>query len=237
VEQRRVAVGDPLRDLLVAGPRGVLDEQGRLPGARRGLLGGEDDVVVGAVEFHRLAGLGRDRGTGRRRDAHREEDPRGQPEQPREVSDRPAMVAVGGGDQLDGRAAGRGRAELVQRQRPAVRAVPLRQRPGDRVRRPQHLERRQPEPGRLLLDEHAAHAQLPRHPGHRHQPRYRVPWQRPVKAGHPRDPLRPPVTSARVAVRVSPRARHAALTPSAQPPAMGLSYWRMPRRDEVPWLS
>src|SRR5262245_49434894 len=65
-EESRVSIDDPARDLLVAIPCGVLDQQVALAGQPRVLGRGTDNLVVGLVELHQLSPFSRDGGLGGR---------------------------------------------------------------------------------------------------------------------------------------------------------------------------
>ena len=105
-EQGGVAFHDPGGHLLVAGPGRVLD-QGRAGVISGPLAGGGDGLVVAAGDLDHLGALAGDGGTGGGPGHGGDEDPRGGAGQPCHPGDRPAVVAVGGGDEDQARPAGR----------------------------------------------------------------------------------------------------------------------------------
>ena len=137
---RRVPLDHPCGHGLVARPRRVLDDDHVRPRQRGRAL---DGLVVGAGDDLDPCALGGDRLAARRHHRVRHEDRGPSAELPRHPRERPPVVAV--------RRAGE------HRRPPAAgeRAV-------GRPRRAEHLERRQPEPARLVLDQHALDARAPR---------------------------------------------------------------------------
>jgi hypothetical protein len=160
LQQRVVALHDPARDLLVAVPGGVLDTSPA--GLLVGELGGPTNRgVVVAVHPHHLRALLSDAGGGLPEHHLRHEHARPDTEVSRHAGDCAAVVAVGRGHQRDTR----------------VPVEHLAARPGGT----QHLERREPQPRRLVLYQHAADPELGRELGDGNQRRGGISRQRPVE--------------------------------------------------------
>ena len=156
-EDRRVALDHRARDLGVTLPRRVGHDEhvvGRELGRRA------HRVVVRSVDDGDRRAFARDRVDARRRGAGRNEDARRVAEQPGHVRDRAPVVPVGRGDERE-------RAEGCQLRTQLVEVAPLRlvaeaadEEPVDRPRRAEDLERRQPEPVRLVLHGQARQPEL-----------------------------------------------------------------------------
>ena len=165
-EQGRVAVDDPAWHLLVAGPAGVLDEFGLRFAGR---LGSEPyRVVIAPGDLGDLRSLRRDGRHRRGVHAAGHEHVRPLPQEPGHPGQRPAVVAVGGGHQRDRAGRGPPGQHLVNG-------------PGGT----QHLERCQAHPGRLVLHERPADAELGRDGGYLSQRSGRVAGQPGVKGPCP----------------------------------------------------
>ena len=137
-EHRVVALDDPAGHLLIPGPGRVLHQ--RPPRLGPGVLGrGPNSVVVVAIDPNDRRAFARDVRRGLGQHHRRHEDRCGRLEVCRHPRHRAPMVAIGGRDE-DGRPA-------LQ----DARAGP---------RRPEHLEGRQAQAGRFVLDEHPADAEL-----------------------------------------------------------------------------
>ena len=124
---------------------------------------------------------------GRRRAVGHEDGGR-QPEQPGHAGHGPAVVAVGGGHQPQrAQSVGDDRGQVVERRPRGLAAEPVAQHPVGRPRGAEDLERRQPEPARLVLDQHPARRRTtPASAGSSPQRRRRVAGEALVEGVHGR---------------------------------------------------
>jgi hypothetical protein len=149
-----VPVDDPAGHLLVSGPGDVLDQLRVGPAGRERGRPPYRLVVVAVDPVHRRV-FRPDRPLGRGGHRARDDDVGAQPEQGGHPRHRPAVVAVGRGDQrqpLPG-----DRVEVVRHGRAAG---PARRDPRHRPGRAEDLERRQAQARRLVLHQDAADPQL-----------------------------------------------------------------------------
>ncbi len=161
-------------DVDVPVPRRVRHDED-VVGRERGR--GRDRVVVGALDHVDRRALRLDAGDAGGRGAGGDEDAARAAEEAGHARDGAAVVAVGRGDERDRVAGGDRGAQVVEGRRIGHRAEPVDEQTGDRPRRAEDLERRQPEPARLDLDPERVEPELRRQGRRGDERRDRVPGE------------------------------------------------------------